>query len=150
MSENKLVSACLQMGRRDAKVALERAHSFTFWCCICFQSWMWWWFQECIHVSKFIMLCNLNTCSLLYANYASIKLPYKYLPSKIKCKIKVLLLHRRNHWDLDVHRPLKCRFNSLISTIFQNFDFVFCLLFFVTSEAKARNNHPLPPVRLCL
>lgn len=44
---------------------------------MCSVSWLWLWFHRCIDMSKLIKLYTLNTCSLLYVTYTSIKLVFK-------------------------------------------------------------------------
>lgn len=37
-------------------------------------SWWWWCFHGCLHMSQWVKLLTLNTCSFLFVNYTSLKL----------------------------------------------------------------------------
>ena len=77
-SDRKQISGCQGMGARERQpggmtrgggawgnLGEQRIYP---------RSWLWWRFRGWMHKSKRIKLYNLNKCSLLYVNYASIKL----------------------------------------------------------------------------
>ena len=73
----EIISVVIWRGGQEGRDYKETWRNFGGGWWICSLYWVWWHLQECIYTSKFIKLCTLIMSSLIYVNYALVKLVKK-------------------------------------------------------------------------